>query len=58
MNKKSPGLLLFSTFLFLFLLPALACKRTVNSPHQLTAVAEKAAIARVTAAVEATEHQK
>ena len=54
MIKKYPNLLLFGTFLFLFLLPALACKRTVNSPHQLTAVAEKAAIARVTAAVEAT----
>ena len=58
MKKPSSNLLLFGTFLFLFLLPALACKRTVNSPQQLTAVAEKAAIARVTAAVEATEHQK
>ena len=49
---------MIGTLLLLLLIPALACTRTVNSPQQLTAVAERAAISRVTEAVIATELQR
>ena len=58
MRKSSPYLKMIGTLLLLLLIPALACTRTVNSPQQLTAVAERAAISRVTEAVIATELQR
>ncbi len=58
MIKKKTSLLVFGTLVLLYLIPALACTRSANSPAQLTAIAEKAVIARVTAAIIATEQEK
>ena len=58
MKTKSPFLFTIGTLLLLFLIPSLACTRSANTPQQLTAIAEKAAISRVTEAVIATEVQK
>ena len=51
-------MLILGTLVLLFLIPALACTRSANSPQQLTAIAEKAIRARGTAAVMATEQEK
>ena len=58
MKKPSGTLLIFSTLLVLLLVPSLACERSANSPQQLTAIAERAAISRITEAARATEAQK
>ncbi len=57
--KKSSGLiLLFNLLVIVLFLPACSRTRSANSPQQLTAIAERAAISRVTEAFRATEAQK
>lgn len=50
--------MIFSTLIVLLLIPSLACTRSANSPQQLTAIAERGMVARVTEAFLATEAQK
>jgi hypothetical protein len=58
MKKTSSTLLIFSTLILLILIPSLACTRSANTPQQLTAIAERAAVLRVTDALIATETQR
>ena len=58
MKNNSQTLLIFSTLIVLMLIPSLACTRSANSPQQLTAIAERAAVSRVTEAFRATEEEK
>ncbi|MBR6090573.1 MAG: LysM peptidoglycan-binding domain-containing protein [Anaerolineaceae bacterium] len=58
MKNIPRSFLIFGTLIVLMLLPILACTRSANSPQQLTAIAERAAVSRITAAVIATEEQK
>ena len=58
MKKNTQPLLIFCTLVVLALIPSLACTRSANSPQQLTAIAERAAVSRVTEAFRATEEQK
>ena len=50
--------MIFGTLLMLIIMPSLACTRTANSPQQLTAIAERAAVLLATEAVRATEDQR
>lgn len=58
MINHKQTLLIFSTLMVLVLIPSLACTRSANSPQQLTAIAERGAVSRVTEAFRATETQK
>lgn len=58
MKRPPSTILIFSILILLILIPSLACTRSANTPQQLTAIAERAAVLRVTDAIEATETQR
>lgn len=58
MKKPSSTILIISTLIALVLIPSLACTRSANTPQQLTAIAERAVVLRVTEAIIATETQR